>query len=92
MDKTPKIDENFSTHKTQSGLENTTFLNGHHSPADRAGELFKSGLNGERLVVLAEKKTFRRAISAFLAMFTKPQVLLTGFSKQSVTSAARGSA
>jgi len=58
MDKTPKIDENFSTHKTQSGLENTTFLNGHHSPADRAGELFKSGLNGERLVVLAEKKLF----------------------------------
>jgi len=51
MDKTPKIDENFSTHKPQSGLENTPFLNGSHSPADRARELFKSGLNGERLVV-----------------------------------------
>jgi len=51
MDKTPKIGENFSTHKPQSGLENTPFLNGHHSPADRARELFKSGLNGERLVV-----------------------------------------
>jgi len=38
------------------------------------------------------KKTFRRAISAFLAMFTKPQVVLTCFFKQFVTSAARGSA
>jgi len=51
MDKTAKIGEHFSTHKTQSGLENTPFLNGHHSPANRARELFKSGLNGERLVV-----------------------------------------
>jgi len=51
MDKTPKIGENFSTHKTQSGLENTPFLNGHHLPADLARELFKSGLNGQRLVV-----------------------------------------
>jgi len=90
-DKTPKIGENFSTHKPQSGVENTLFLNGHHSPADRARELFKSGLNGERLVVRLKKKIFRSAISAFLAMFTKPQVVLTGFSKQSVTSAARGS-
>jgi len=40
MDKTPKICENFSTHKPQSGLENIPFLNGHHSPADRARELF----------------------------------------------------
>jgi len=51
MDKTPKIGENFSTHKPQSGLENTLFLNGHHSPADRARDLFKSCLNGEKLVV-----------------------------------------
>jgi len=51
MDKTPKIGENISTHKPQSGLENILFLNGHHSPADRARELFKSGLNGEILVV-----------------------------------------
>jgi len=51
MNKTPKIGENVSTHKPQSGLENIPFLNGHHSPADRAIELFKSGLNGERLVV-----------------------------------------
>jgi len=58
MDKAPKIGENFSTHKPQSGLENTLFLNGHHSSADRARELFKSGLNGERLAVQAEKKIF----------------------------------
>jgi len=32
-------------------LENIHFLKGHHSPADQARELFKSGLNGERLVV-----------------------------------------
>jgi len=51
MDKTPTIGENFSTHKPQSGLENTPFLNGHHSSADRARERFKSDLNGERLVV-----------------------------------------
>jgi len=51
MDKTPKNGENFSTHKPQSGLENTLFLNGRHSPADRARELFKSGLNEERRVV-----------------------------------------
>jgi len=51
MHKTPKIGGNFSSHKPQSGLENTPFLNGHHSPADRATELFKSGLNGEGLVV-----------------------------------------
>jgi len=81
MDKTPKIGENLSTHKPQSGLENTPFQNGHHSPADRARELFKSVLNWERLVVYAEKKTFRRAIAAFLAMFTKPQVVLTCFDR-----------
>jgi len=51
MDKTPKIGENFSTPKPQSGLENIPFLNGHHSSADRARELFKSVLNGERFVV-----------------------------------------
>jgi len=51
MDKTPKIGENFSTHKRQSRLESIPFLNGHHSSADRARELFKSGMNGERLVV-----------------------------------------
>jgi len=44
MDKTPKIGKNFSTHKAQSGLENIPFLNGQYSPADRARELFKSGL------------------------------------------------
>jgi len=51
MDKTPKIGENFSIHKPQSRLENIPFLNGNHSPADRGRELFKSGLNEERLVV-----------------------------------------
>jgi len=51
MDKTPKIGENFSTHKLQSEVESIPFLNGHHSPADRARELLKSDLNGERLVV-----------------------------------------
>jgi len=50
MDKTPKIIENFSTHKPHSEVENTPFPNGHHSPADRARELFKSDLNGEWLV------------------------------------------
>ena len=56
MDKTPKSGEYFSTRKPQSGVENTPFLNGHHSPADLARELFKSDLNGDRLVVYAEKK------------------------------------
>jgi len=51
MDKTPKIGENFSTNKPQSGLENIPFLNGHHLPVDRVRELFKSGLNRKRLVV-----------------------------------------
>jgi len=51
MNKTPKIGKNFSIPKSQSGLENIPFLNGHHSPADRARELFKSGQNGERPVV-----------------------------------------
>jgi len=51
MDKSPKIGENFCTHKPQFGLEHTLFLNGQHSPAHRAREVFKSGLNGERLVV-----------------------------------------
>jgi len=51
MDKTHKIGENFSTPKPQSGLENIPSLNGHNWPADRARELFKSVLNGERLVV-----------------------------------------
>jgi len=78
-------------------MQNNPFLYGHQSPADRARELFKSLLNGGRLVVQAENKTFHRAISAFQAMFTKPQVVLnvlTGFSKskQSVTPTARGSA
>jgi len=94
MDKTPTIGENFSTHKPQSGLENTPFLNGHHSSADRARERFKSDLNGERLVVWAEKKTFHGGISAFLTMFTKLQVILTCFDrflKPTMTSTARGS-
>jgi len=39
MDKTLKIGENFSTNKPQSGLENIPFLNGHHSPADRAVQI-----------------------------------------------------
>jgi len=92
MDKTPKIGKNFTTNKPKSGEENTPFLNGLHSPADRARELFKSGLMGKDLRFRLKKKTFRRAILAFLAMFTKPQVVLTGFSKESVTSAVRGSA
>jgi len=50
MNKKAKF-ENFCTHKPQSGIECTHFLSGHHSPTDRAGELFKSALNGERLVV-----------------------------------------
>jgi len=45
-----KIDDNVCTHKPQSRLENTPFLNGHHSPADRARELFKTALDGEGLV------------------------------------------
>jgi len=51
MDKKTKIRDNFCTHKPQFWLEHTPFLNSHHSPADRARELFKSDLNGERLVV-----------------------------------------
>jgi len=51
MDKKTKIGENFCTHKPQPGVDCTPFLNGHHSPADRARELFKAALNGERLVV-----------------------------------------
>jgi len=51
MDKKTKIGENFSTHKPQFGVENIPFLNGHNSPAEQARELFKSVLNGERLVV-----------------------------------------
>jgi len=51
MDKKTKIGENFCTHKPQPGVQNIPFLYGHHSPADRARELFKSALNGERLVV-----------------------------------------
>ena len=42
MDKTPKIGENFSTHKPHSGVENTPFLYGQHSPADRAREQIRS--------------------------------------------------
>jgi len=34
---------------------------------------------------LAEKKTFHRAISAFLALFTKPQVVLTCFDRFLIT-------
>jgi len=51
MDKTPKIGENFNTHKPQSVVENPPFLYGQHSPADRARVLFKSALNRERLAV-----------------------------------------
>jgi len=51
MDKKTKIGENFSTHKPQARLDYTSFLNGHHSPADRARELFKPALNREKLVV-----------------------------------------
>jgi len=42
------------------GWNTPLFLNGHHSSADPARELFKSALNGERPVVYAEKKLFRR--------------------------------
>jgi len=51
MAKKRNIGENFYTHKPQFGLEHTTFLNGNHLLADRARELLKSGLNGERPVV-----------------------------------------
>jgi len=51
MAKKNKSGENFCSHKSQFGLEHTPFLNGYHSPADRAKKLFKSALNGERLVV-----------------------------------------
>jgi len=81
MDKKTIFDENVCTHKPQSWVQYTHFLTGHHSPADRARELFKSGLSGEILVVWAKKKTFRRSISAFLAMFTKPQGVLTCFDR-----------
>jgi len=63
------------------GWNTPLFLNGHHSSADPARELFKSALNGERPVVYAEKKLFAVAVSAFLAMFTKPQVVLTCFDR-----------
>ena len=81
MDKKTKFGENFGTHKPQSWVQYTRFLTGHHSPADRARELFKSGLNMERLVVSVEKKNFRHAISAFLAMFPKPQDVLKCFDR-----------
>jgi len=71
-------------------LEHTPFLYGQQSPADRARELFESALNRERLVIETEENNFHRAISAFLAMFTKPQDVLTGLSKQSMTSMSRG--
>jgi len=51
MAKKDKIGETFCTHKPQSRVKYTPFLNGQHSPADRARELFKTALNGERLVV-----------------------------------------
>jgi len=50
MDK-KKFGENVCTHKPQFWVQYTLFLASHHSPADRAKELLKSGLNGERLVV-----------------------------------------
>jgi len=96
MDKTSKFGENFCTHKPLSGVENIRFLNGHHSPADRAIDLFKSGLIGERLVALAEKKNLFAVRSRPLRLCLQNHKLfwhaLTGFSKQSVTSAASGSA
>jgi len=46
MDEKPKICENFCTHKPQPRVEYTPFLNGDHSPADRAGGLFKPAING----------------------------------------------
>jgi len=58
MAKKNKIGENFCTHKPQFGLEHTPFLNGHHSPADRARELFKSALNGGKTCSLGWKKNF----------------------------------
>jgi len=51
MGKKTKICENFCTYKPQPGVDYTPFLNGYHSPADRARGLFKPALNGERLVV-----------------------------------------
>jgi len=71
-------------------LEHIPFLYDQQSPADRARELFESALNRERLVIEPEENNFHRAISAFLAMFTKPQDVLTGLSKQSMTSMSRG--
>jgi len=62
-------------------VENPPFLYGQQSPADRARELFKSALNQERLVVQTEKNNFQSAISAFLAIFTKPQDVLTCFER-----------
>jgi len=44
--------------------------------------MFKSALNRERLAVQTEKKKFfHPAILAFLAMFTKPQDVLTCFDR-----------
>jgi len=60
MDKKKQIGENFYTHKPQPGVEYTPFLYGHHSPADRARELFKPALNGERLVVCTEQNVSLR--------------------------------
>jgi len=70
MDKITKIGENFYTHKPQPGVDYTPFLNGHHSPADRAKELFKPALNGEGLVVSIEIKNFQCVFLTFFAMFT----------------------
>jgi len=50
MDK-KKFGENICTHKPQSWVQYTPFLTDHHWPGDRARELFKSVLNGERLGV-----------------------------------------
>jgi len=53
MDEKTNFGENFSTHKPQSWVQWTPFLTGHHSPADRARELFKSG----KTCSLGRKKT-----------------------------------
>jgi len=80
MAKKTKIGENFYTHKPQFGLEHTPFLNAitrHRIELENCSNPHWMGKD----LQFGLKKNFRHAISAFLAMFTKPQVDLTCFDR-----------
>jgi len=83
--------ETLKKRKPQPGVEYTPFLNGHHSPADRARELFKPALNGEKLVVKIEKKIFSLRFRPFWPCLHNHRMFLTGLSKHWMTSTSRGS-